>query len=921
MTFSGQSSVSGFTEDDEPREPEPDPDGTQTWKGKSSLMGRAEATVALREMESREAGDYGSYAELRQWISDLPRLGAYSKEVMLKTSEGLLKLLTADRGPKATISRENLQQAFIRMQGFKQTMSAMCLQLDDPEVVASLTNLLAAAVQGAPHNAEFISEQVSELRLLWRAIERHAYEEKEVAVAGCELIVHLCSLTPYMPCPEHVPPRTKAHRDTQKRLAAEGAIDVLASLLGTSVREAEKKFEVLRLQEAATMHQVRVHKDRAAAPTVVGRRNSETARNEKKKQQESIQRAKNNVEVRQKWRDLADTEIEECKLQMAALQALILLSASNSETTRMLCSSLAAEKHIATAEPAEEPAPTGGLGAAMAGGEHHPGNPQAPHGERRSVLGRRFSRSNNQHHHRSASKTESVGSHLHEDAVAQPTEILQALGHATSTLTSVLRSGSARDRPILASRAARLIYLIAEHQLSIAQRVNEQSKITKQKLEAKLHTQLGNDSVAGAPPMHTQSQSQQAHSRLTLGNEVDFETVRDVVAALVAVLRLHPDDPPLVSASIQALATVRAVCLEASIAAGRGRSSGVSEDALQRWRVLLHGTETEGELSKCSKFLKDALRSTEVVKSRMSTCKVDPETLVGDGVYLTPRAEADVKRAKEKLAELTADLVAVDWNERERERQEQRKLKRLMQEHDAALEGSDGASDMLHDGRLSSKGSSWEGRRSSKGSMFSVGGGSKKSASRKSTKGSQMAPAPIEEMDEVEAPSLGGAWSQPVGYDAYTSDQLESHWRAPLEAAFGRSFPKPAVPARRKTVLGQPSPKSSSAVDSLDRLMELEFMSSEPGKIRARLLVQPQDSCQQTAYLGQLRELSDDTVSAGTLTTSLSKSLKREGFLMPRYGMRVRVRKARSEDQKRIIAERSLSAPLLQRVVGTVAQR
>mmetsp|Transcript_10727 Transcript_10727/g.37537 ORF Transcript_10727/g.37537 Transcript_10727/m.37537 type:complete len:892 (-) Transcript_10727:22-2697(-) len=882
---------------------EPEPDPNSDWSG--GPLGdcpeehRDEVSDALQDLAERDRGDFGSFGELRQWLADLQRLGGFSKEAMLKYAAIITRCLTAEREPKALVTRESLQQAFVRMGGLKQTVHTMCLRIGDPQVVTACAKLLAAAVQGAPHAAEQVASAGSDLRLLLRAIERHSTTTKEVAEIGCSLICHLCSLTPYQPCFDPIPPRTKAHRDAQKRIAAEGALDVITGILGTSVREVKQLHDKIQGMEAVLIKEAQIHKENALAPAVVGKKREDHLRTDLKQKQESIQRVKNNVEVRQRWKQLAEIEVVESRIQSSALQALILLAIGNETTTRMLSGSLAAERAASVAEPAEEPAP-------------HPSSLQVPRtqGPGSAASSRRPSKTRPSKLVRSDSGMSKL-SHIPEERPAESTETLKATARAVGTLVDVLRNHNTGDRPEIASRACRLISMICEHHLALAKAVNDGSKARRRQLEAKFLMDLG----------PTPSKGLGAVAGARREAPVSFEPLRGGVEACTAVLRMHPDCVSLVSASIQALSDIRAVSLETAAAAGSGAGGGLTGETLNSWRKMLHMCEEKGEISHAARFLRDALYSTEVANSRIASHGIKPEDLVGEGVYLTPRAKADATTAKQQAAELSADCVAIEWRDGEPQRRE-RKADIRAKEQEAKLAAQLAAErQVLIDAGIdpdaveppASESASLTG--DDAGSQAGGSAGSRRSSAASSPTGSRAGKGKgkgMEDIQEDEPQPLGGGWSRAMGYDAYETDELETVWRRPMEAAFNRSFSTPAVPPRYRKKNGrQVVPTAPVDPDALDRLLNLEFLESTPGRIRARLVVQPQDMCQQTTYFERLKELTDDDISAKVITSSMSKDLKKEGFLMPRYGMTVRIRKANKEDTRRLSLTHSASLPSL----------
>lgn len=463
----------------------------------------------------------------------------------------------------------------------------------------------------------------------------------------------------------------------------------------------------------------------------------------------------------------------------------------------------------------------------------------------------------------------------------ESTETLQAVARAVAILVEVLQSHLILDRPEIACRACRLISLIGEHHLECAKRTNKQAKMHKRSMEAKLSMDLSKKMKGSAEA------------------PISFEPLRPSVASLIAVLRAHGDNAPLVSAAMQALWDLRCVALETALSSGAGAAGGIASETLIIWRKLLHEHDTKGDIPRASRFLHDALIATEVANARCKTYGIKSESFVGDGTILTPRAQADAEVARVQAAELAADVVTVDWREGEPDRRERRAALREQDKLDrlAAAEAEKASLSARSPFDADSVLGSDAGDSSRVGSPAGVKDGD-------TGKDSKLVAG-------LEEGPLGGEWSRAMGYDAYDKDDLDTTWRRPMEATLSRSFSTPAVPPRHRKKHGRVVvPTAASTTDSLDRLLQLEFLESQPGKIRVRLTVQPHDICQQVTYNDRLKQLMDDKECAKVVTSSMAKELKREGFLMPRYGLQVRIRKAKKEqDQRRASkAESALSA-------------
>lgn len=168
-------------------------------------------------------------------------------------------------------------------------------------------------------------------------------------------------------------------------------------------------------------------------------------------------------------------------------------------------------------------------------------------------------------------------------------------------------------------------------------------------------------------------------------------------------------------------------------------------------------------------------------------------------------------------------------------------------------------------------------------------------SSKKKTKKKNMGTV-TEEVTEAGPDSGGGKWIGALGYDEYNAADFDRIWRRPLQDALSRSFSTPAVRlnihqrrdegSRIKAV-----DDTATANDALDRLLDLQFVQSEPGRLRVRLNLQPQDKAHHNAFGNKLGDLLDPEGAQHLITNAISKDLRRNGYLLPKYGLQVNVKK------------------------------
>merc|ERR1712070_515328 len=78
--------------------------------------------------------------------------------------------------------------------------------------------------------------------------------------------------------------------------------------------------------------------------------------------------------------------------------------------------------------------------------------------------------------------------------------------------------------------------------------------------------------------------------------------------------------------------------------------------------------------------------------------------------------------------------------------------------------------------------------------------------------------------------------------------------------------------------------------------VDVQLVESVPGKLKVRLVVPSKDKIRQNVSDLRLKQLMDHGHCQRTVTQELSKQLRANGFLLPKYGVSVNVRKQRYSD-------------------------
>lgn len=809
---------------------------------------------ALRALDERDPSDPGGLMELRQWQETWSRLSCFSKELCLRYGEAIRGCLAAQRPPKTQPTQEYLQQSFVRMGGLDQAVEVMLIRLSDASVVAAVTRLLAQAAQGAPLAAEALAGQGSTLKLLLRSVERHAATSAEVAEAGCLLFCHLCSLPPHATT-EVCPARMQAHRTTQTKIAQEGALDLLATILGSSVREVGRRFAEVERMEAAFLGDAQKRKAAAAAPQVVARRRSDAVAQqaEATQQKEEAKEASGVTQLQHRWEQILKLEAEASRVQSAALQALILTATKNPDSTRMMIGALATEA-APEAQPGSPPAVQRKM--SVASNNSKPGSsPGSRRGSMLSALDRRGSAVS-----RRGSQMqlvpEDVAAVAQEDQAPASSSTVDAMAASSATVVDVLASHLARDRPEVCTRACRALEIIVAHHMELLKKVALHGKACVHMLDV---TAGKGDRGVGA------GDNEQAMS---------FEPLRPMVSALLTALRTHIRAMPVLAAVLTVLADLRQFAVLSATALAGG------EDALLVWRRLLADVAQPSDLPEATDALRKALHSTEMAEKRMAHFRMQSSDFIGNGVYLTPRTKGAAERAQDFATELVADVTMVQWANGEPGRRE-RRARELAAERGGP--DSPGSHSSLGDSDTCSQASSCL--------SPSVGSRSPSARAAAGVAGTEEPDIPQPQFPtSPQSPDYVGA----LGYEECSPEDFERIWRRPIRDAMARSFSTPAVlfGQRKKNQSSRLVDAPADADDALDKMLKVNFVEAmAPNKIKIHVTLQPHDRAHKKAFGNKIQDLSQPEHTKHLISDAVSKEMRKQGQMVPKHGLEVTVRR------------------------------
>merc|ERR1712039_384997 len=134
-----------------------------------------------------------------------------------------------------------------------------------------------------------------------------------------------------------------------------------------------------------------------------------------------------------------------------------------------------------------------------------------------------------------------------------------------------------------------------------------------------------------------------------------------------------------------------------------------------------------------------------------------------------------------------------------------------------------------------------------------------------------------------------------LGYIAPDKEDFNLVWRKPLTDLMNRSFSTPAIPAAASSSsaapLGTAAANVGSNGDALDQLINIDLVHSEPGKLKVRCVVNPENRVHMKVADIRLREITEPGNMA--VTAALAKGLRKNGALLPKYGIQVTTRRGK----------------------------
>eukprot|EP00928_Gymnodinium_smaydae_P002366 TRINITY_DN1083_c0_g1_i1.p1 TRINITY_DN1083_c0_g1~~TRINITY_DN1083_c0_g1_i1.p1 ORF type:complete len:884 (-),score=217.35 TRINITY_DN1083_c0_g1_i1:3-2654(-) len=783
---------------------------------------------ACRKMNVRELGFEG----MRVQLELLNRMSGFSRQATIDLCVVLAKVQAAESS--AGQPREAMQRAFVRMGGLRTIVNVLMLHLSSASVVAACVKVVALAVQGSCLAAEAMltSGETSSVTLLLRTVERHI-EDPDVALQGCTLISHMCASLP-MATGDPRLARARAYRDCQVLISQSGAMELMLDALGVGAKEVKR---------AVSQVEDLVAREHANRPVDTG---------DKAKAPKAPPSAASK-EITEAWAKVSRREARAAPIYENALQAILLLTAGNRENVRLLSGTLWARESAKIARHSSK--------------EKDRSSPPVSAGPR----GRKAK----------AEPEKKLVTTLGPGNGGLGT--YEAFARSCAPWAEVLRSHVAKDRPSIAAKACRLILLLCDNQMALIEEID--AKARARAMVTKIFCGEGE----GAPVTQP------------------FAPVAPLVQSICHALRLHREDIPLMSVAVECLARIREISLR-SMPVG---AAGGEKEAVAEWRKVLHNCEKNSEFQRAALALEDALRDTDVALQRISACGANSKDLAGDGSFLTPRMRESARSAVKHALMLASDTLSVPWSKGEPGKAEEIEKAREALPPPVESDKEEEADDKEDESNESETSSSSGKKGNGKGKGKGKGKGEKGKGKGKKGKGKDI-DSDEEEIEQEERVDWNAYpdfmktndWVRPLGYDEHDQADFDRVWKAPLEDVMARSFFDTRLsPSASAPTLGQhgtathasthPAGFASGAgapLEQPDRI-EMTLMESAPAKIRVRCVVPSANKVSMKVSDLRLQQLLTNEGSSKRITQEMTKMLRTQGYLMPRYGIELSVRK------------------------------
>jgi len=852
--------------------------------------------------------------DMRGWLETLSHYHSFSKAVVLQICRVIAWCLSAPREKGEEPSREGFQRAFIRQGGFKSLIQVLLQRLNDPEVVAASVQVSAAAIHNSPLAAEALhADGEKNVRLLMRAIERHA-ADGSVAKQGCHLMSNLCAFGAEVQDTHELRSiRPRGHRESQDLLMATGAVELAINILKASVQKLEKLYQTRDELIAST----ELAKQAVATLDIADPRRAKYVTGA---DEGPLNRIKKKIEEQTPF--LAG-------VQGAALQALVLMCLGNSSVTRVVVGTFRSEELVRREEQEEKDRKQREKQAEEAAARlkrKGKGKGKGPKGAVQTE----------------EEDEEPVDDGLPTGEARYSLTTLEGFAAALAPVADVLRGKAAYQRAELAAQAARLLVVLTEHQASVLKHLARQSEVEDMDQLSRIGRAPEEERHPSEPFAALVPVASSGTAMLRQHGE-DVQVLVAVVGALVKLREVallaapggvSPHSPVLHKAWCSFLAGVEVD--------GELRNS---EDKLS---IVLHHADVikRNGLSPSQACGEGIVTLTPRLERAARQAYQDVHALAGEALTEHWRAGAPTRGlTAESLArtEVSSDPSSGSPRSRKRMPLTRRTTTRnsvislashgqqsmvMTPRSKAAARQTQFGVDPLHGGDSTDMIAGMQ-RTSSTQSLGQMSAGQVSNASRshhpratrmggalsvKSTRkgggGGRQSSAvtslmePLVEAEELTPLSPTG-WRRALGWK-HDEEDFNDLFKGRIADVMSRNFTAPSFLASPPEapqadgdaeshdlqLLAGVSSSMESSTRDVPTSLETQFVESEDGVLRARVIVETEGNVHRTWSKLRLRELEDPAQTAKAVTASLSKELRKDGYMLPTRGIQVVVKRA-----------------------------
>jgi len=380
-----------------------------------------------------------------------------------------------------------------------------------------------------------------------------------------------------------------------------------------------------------------------------------------------------------------------------------------------------------------------------------------------------------------------------------------------------------------------------------------------------------------------------------------FGHIFTAISAIVAIIRTHIENSMVITVAMRVLAELRATAL-LSVPAGMQVRGGPAVKAFQALLIEAGGKDVEWLMQQAARRLVKAEQVSQAGDRRIAEMAMKPSDLRGNGEWLTPRLRQDADKARTVAIGLAGDALRGTWeNAGEPGRWEKIHARRQEHAEEAKLrEELSNANEM---------GMNLEEYREHVATL------NRESLNEASSQGSDsQGEEDVAENDpnvvNWEEEQLYGEqeWVRAIGFGVPDVEDFDRVWRKPITEAIARCLPQKAPPdslwaqkaeEQKKKLMQGAAALGVPLDDTIDELLVVEMLESVQGKLRIKATIRPQDKIQDNLVEMRGNMLAQPVNTSKLVTCELAKNLTKNGFLLPKYGLNVKLNK------------RSASAPSL----------